>query len=431
MPLHLSFANRVEPLVDSLSQALDLHWKDLGNPPEVVVPSPPVSKWLKLRLCERRPALMGLPTPTLEGFLWRSLEPEPGMSMLRGPALSQALVPLLDDACLSEPLYARVREFLIQDGALNPRRRMQLCQELARLFMEYEYNRPSVWKEGGWAVAGLDRCWPGRAYFAGSGEEENETEAWQRDLYGKVFAAEGMLARRRILSLPALHRLRREAGWRPEGSVAMVFLVDKVSHFHRNLLMELSQGWDIHLFLQNPCAEFWEDVETRRHPRTRKNVKFPAFKAEDYGTEVLSPQVYPAGADGSLQDPLLLSRWGATARENIALWSQVTDYEFDSLVDAPLKEGQEPTVLSLLQQSLLNRHPGPGIQPLELEDGRILSNPIEGDDSLTILACPERGREMEAVRDCVFQWLSEDPERSPSDCLVLLADPARHRTEIH
>jgi exonuclease V gamma subunit len=426
MALHLRFSNRVEPLVDSLSQALDELWTDLAFPPDVVVPSPAVSKWLKLRLCERRSALLNLPTPTLEGFLWRSMEPGE-LRFLKGPALSQALVPLLDDARLSDPRYARVHEFLVRDGRIDPRRRLQLSQELARLFLEYEYNRPSVWSGRRWAVDGLDRHWPGRAYFDVAGG--NESEEWQRDLYGAVFAPDATLALEGYCSLPGLHRRRREEGWSPSGTPVLLFLVDKVSHFHRNLLMELSQERDIHLFLQNPCAEFWEDVDTSRRTSTRRNVRLPRFEAQDYQAESLSQRLYPAGPEEA--DPLLLARWGQTARENICLWSQAADYAFDFDVEAPIAPGQEPTVLSLLQQSLLERHPGPGVRPLELPDGQILSMPIPPDSSITVLACPERGREMEAVRDQILEWLSEDLSRSPSDCLVLLADPSRHRTEIH
>jgi len=426
MALHLCFANRVEPLVASLSRALDGFWTDLAFPPEVVVPSPAVSKWLKLRLCERRGALLNLPTPTLEGFLWRSLEPG-DLRFLKGPALSQALVPLLDRERLSDPRYAPVREFLVREGTIDPRRRLQLAQELARLFLEYEYNRPSVWSDGRWAVEGIDRHWPTRTYFDPAGE--NASEAWQRDLYGAVFASETTLAREGYCSLPGLHRCRREEGWRPQGAPVLVFLVDKVSHFHRNLLMELSQGREIHLFLQNPCAEFWEDLDTRRRPATRCDLRLPRFRPEDYQAESLSPRLYPAGPEEA--DPLLLTRWGHTARENISLWSQAADYAFDFLVDPPLPAGGEPTVLSVLQQGLLQRHPGPGARPLDLEDGQILLNVVPPDESVTLLAAPERGREMEAVRDQILQWLSEDPSRSPSDCLVLLADPSRHRTEIH
>ncbi|MCB9495293.1 MAG: exodeoxyribonuclease V subunit gamma [Fibrobacteria bacterium] len=430
MTLHLRFANRVEPLLEDLSGTLDTLWTDLGTPPDLVVPSPAIAKWLKLRLCERRRALVNLPTPTLEGFLWKALQTPEDRILLRAPALAQAMVPLLEQDLLLDPRYQRVGEFLrTPDGDIDPRRRLQLAQEIARLFLEYEYNRPSVWANGKWSVPGLDRHWPDRVYF--HPEAESPTEAWQRDFYGKVFSPSGTVAMRGYRTLPARHREARESGWTPSGGPILLFLIDKVSHFHRNLLMELSQGREIHLFMQNPCSEFWEDLDTRRRVRSRRDVRFPAFAPEDYGRGELPARVYPEGSSTTTQDPVLLSRWGHTARENIALWSQASDYAFDFLVAPPLDGNRDPSLLSVLQHSLLERHPGPGIRPLELPDGRVLATPLPADPSLRLLASPERGREMETIRDQVLDWLAEDPSRSPADCLVLLADPTRHRTEIH
>ena len=110
-------------------------------------------------------------------------------------------MPLLGPELLEDFRYGRVKDFLVRDGAINPRRRVQLAQELSRLFLEYEYNRPSVWAQGKWAVSGMDRSWPKKPYFTPAAE--TETERWQRDLYGRVFASGGVLERRGLLSLPA------------------------------------------------------------------------------------------------------------------------------------------------------------------------------------------------------------------------------------
>lgn len=429
MTLHLHFSNRHEPLVDALSEALDATWTDFGAPPPVVVPSPAVAKWLKLRLCERRGALVGLPTPTLESFLWLALDPDPGMKILRADALQQALIPLLDMARLERPHYAPVREYLCPQGEIDPKRRCQLAHEIARLFLEYEYNRPSVWKDGRWALEGLDQAWPRRAYFAKAGEPETATEAWQRDLHGEVFAVDGPLASTQRLGLPRLHRIRRERHWTPSGGAVMVFGVEKVSHFHRNLLLELSESRDIHLFLPNPCAEFWEDVETSRRNRRSASTRLPRLAPADYQASDLSGALYPAVADES--DPFLLRRWGRSARESLLLWSQAADYDFAFPVDPPLGSDRPITVLATLQQALLQRHPGPAVRPLELEDGRILSGAVPVDGSVVLLECPEHGREIEAVRDRIFDWLEEDPARRISDAVVLLPETGEHRAAIH
>lgn len=428
MTLHLRFSNRHEPLVRELSRALDACWTDFAQPPPVVVPSPAVAKWLKLRLCEMRGPLVGLPTPTLEGFLWKSLDPDPGSRILRVDALQQAVIPLLDESRLARADYAPVRAYLCPAGSIDPKRRSQLAHEIARLFLEYEYNRPSVWKSGVWAVRGIDQSWPDRPYFAGS-DPESATESWQRDLHGAVFAPDGPLADANLLGLPRLHRLRREAGWAPSGGPVMVFCVEKVSHFHRNLLLELSESREIHLFLPNPCAEFWEDVDTSRRNRRKPSMRLPRFAPEDYQSPSLTAAHYP-DIEREL-DPFLLRRWGGAIRESLVLWSQATNYDFDFPVETAIAPDEPATVLGALRQSLLRRHPGPVREPLELDDGRILFGALPADRSLLLLECPERGREMEAVRDQVFDWLAEDPARTVSDTVVLMPDPSRHRAAIH
>lgn len=428
MALHLRFSNSHEPLVRELSLALDACWTDFAQPPPVVVPSPAVAKWLKLRLCETRGPLVGLPTPTLEGFLWKSLDPDPEFRILRVDALQQAVIPLLDESRLARAEYAPVRAYLCPAGGVDPKRRSQLAHEVARLFLEYEYNRPSVWKSGAWAVRGIDQSWPDRPYFAGNAPE-SATESWQRDLHGAVFASDGPLAGSNLLGLPRLHRLRREAGWTSSGGPVMVFGVEKVSHFHRNLLLELSETREIHLFLPNPCAEFWEDVDTSRRNGRKSSTRPPRFSPEDYQAPSLTAAHYPDVERE--QDPFLLRRWGGAIRESLVLWSQAVDYDFEFPVEPAIAGGGPATVLAALRQSLLRRHPGPAREPMELDDGRILSEALPADRSVILLECPERGREMEAVRDQVFDWLAEDPARTVSDAVVLMPDPSRHRAAIH
>jgi len=405
---------------------LDACWTDFACPPPVVVPSPAVAKWLKLRLCEARGPLVGLPTPTLESFLWASLEPPPGSAILRVEALQQALIPLLDQDRLASDAFEPVRAYLSTDRGIDAKRRVQLAHELARLFLEYEYNRPSVWKEGRWAVSGIDQSWPHRSYFGKAGEE-SVTEAWQRELHGAVFSEEGPLADGRLLGLPRLHRMRRDAGWRPRGGPALVFCLDMVSHFHRNLLLELSEEREIHLFLVNPCAEFWEDVDTSRRRGKRSRSRPARLAPADYQSAGLSTAHCP----DLERDPFLLRRWGGASRESLVLWSQATDYDFEFSVEPPVARNDPATVLGALQQALVRRSPGPLVEPMELEDGRILSGELPSDGSIVLLECPERSREMEAIRDRLFDWLSEDPARKISDAVVLLADPQRHLAAIH
>lgn len=428
MSLHLRFSHRMEPLLDGFEELLRTLWTSFESPPSVVVPSPSVARWLKLRLCERRGPVLGLETSTLEATLWSTLEPERGDRLLRVPALQQAILDVLDDDLLGSAEFAPVRRFLAPSGNVEPRRAIQFAHETARLFLEYEYNRPSVWN-GGWSVPGIDQTWPARPYFDADGNDPTET--WQRILHGRAFAPDGPFGRvatERHLGLPRLHRLFRERGGAIHASPLVLFGIDKVSHFHRNLLLEMARETDVHLFLLNPCSTFWEDVDTsrRRRPGRQGAVARLRFRRDDtaneWQDESLSERCYPSASS----DPLLLERWGRTARENIALWCQAADYDFEDLGEP----AERRTLLGILQESLRQRHPGPRRQPLELPSGSVLEGDVPQDGSLLLLESPDRGREMEAIRNQILSWLSEDPTRTVSDATVLLPDPARHRVEI-
>ena len=431
MSLHLRFSHRTEALLDGLDALLRM-----GDPldpgaPTVVVPSPTLARWIKLRLCERSGPVVGLETTTLESFLWRSLDPSPDEELLRVPLLQQAILAVLDETLLAGPDWNSVRRFLQPTGSPDPRRKVQFAHEMARLFLEYEYNRPSVWN-GSWVLRGLDQTWPSGPYFHPA--DVDPSEAWQRQLHNAVFSRSEVLSAKPgtslALGLPRLHRLRRDSGWIPSGAPVGLFGVEKVSHFHRNLLLEISRKRDVHAFLHNPCAAFWEDLDTsRRTPRKPRSQgpADPKFRRDEAGDEWSAPDLPERWYPSAAVDPLLLERWGRTARENIALWCQAAEYDFQ---DLDQEVGAPDTLLGDLQEALRQRHPGPLHQPLERLDGIVREGGSPLDDSLVLLESPDRGREMETLRDQILSWLEQDPSRRPGDVVVYLPDPTRHRVEI-
>jgi hypothetical protein len=376
-----------------------------------------VGQWLKRRLASRGRTLLNPSIVGLETFLWNALEPDPGERILRVEALRHAVSRCLEPALLDRSAFEEPARYLRRGGgSIDPGRRAQLAREMARLFLEYEYNRPSVHDGDRWVRDGIDRRWPDRTWF---GEDADAPgEAWQRNLHGAVFGPEGPLAVSGWLGLPRLHRLRREAGRETSGGPAFLLSVDKTSHFHRNLLLEISRRRDLHLFLVNPCMEFWEDLDTSRRRIRRKPSPLPFRRLT--GDDYLSPEL-PAGFWAPETDPPLLRLWGRTARENTVLWSQAADHDFEDHSVDPLDE--DASLLRSLQSCLLRRDPGPLLAPAR-------GIPLPDDGSLRILAAPEPLREWEAVRDAVLQWLSEDPRRRPSDAVVLLPDPEARIHEI-
>lgn len=448
MPLHLDFAPDAQHLLQPLSQGLQRYWLDPLQPPTLMVPNPDVGQWLTLRLTEQNTCITGLSMQTLERSIWNWLQPDPNMRRLGVIELQQILITLLGAETLQDIRYQPVQSYL-QDphtGKVDPLRRVQLAAYLARLFQEYEFNRPSVWDDTlqDWRVPGLDMVWlhsEQSFYFSRSDQNIDESvkiqEAWQQDLYRRSESirkqgwthpdTEEPLIH--YLSLPHLYRHRKENGdpqgqpWKLSPQHLFLFQVSKISHWHRNLLVEISQmpGVHVHVHLTNPCAEFWEDVDTRRLriPRQKWSSQDPKDhmgvcprQPEDYQKECLDHQDFG-------QDPPLLQWWGQAGKENIYLWCPQAEWHFNYHAPHWIDSDRPPqTLLQDLQRSLLRR------------ESR-LSQSWHQDHSLQILAAPDPDREVEELREQILDALQQGIIEKLEEVVIYLPDPSPYLAAIH
>lgn len=419
MSLHLRFAPSADLLLEGFLRELREVWRDPFCPPTLLVPNPALGKWLTLRLADYPKdgfgCLMSLERGTLERFLWQSLQPSAEMQRLDANTLQQILCALLDESLCQRPGFESVQEYLNGENGLDVRRRAQLSAQMARLFQEYEFNRPSVWdaQQSQWRSHGMDATWLRNGLYTTSSHEP-----WQAELYR---LADAQLKDTPYISLPRLHRLRRQSSWSVAPGHIFLFQVAKISHFHRNTLLEIAQmpGVHLHVHLTNPCAEFWEDVNTTRHKRRRwtnasplEDMGIPPRKPTDYGQSELSAIAPP------LSDPPLLELWGHTGKENIYLWCPAADWDFE--YQDPSVNAIEPTSVTLLeslQSSLRTRSS-------DLEPQTV------ADDSLRIFACPDPGRAVEHLHAKVLDLVSQGVVQNLEDVVVYLPDPQAYLPHI-
>jgi len=421
MALHLHFSDHLEGLLPVLQDSLARAWDDPMLPPRVVVPSPSTGNWLQLRLAQRMGAIANLPMLTLERFLWDCLEPSPEIGMLGASVAGQVLAVLIRKHCAgSDPLFAPLRNYLCSGlGGFDENKALQLSTRLAALLCEYEYNRPPVWnsERGVWvAHTGLDAAWLAERDFFVRGDPA--TEAWQRALYRELFdPKEGVFASERGASyktLPQLYRSTLDANprWHPSCRMPVLLAqVSKISHFHRNMLLDLSRSLEISVFLTNPCAEFWEDVS---HARAGKAVR--SWKSRE-------PQIKPLRGGDYLQESLaeikgylpsdsddnrLLQLWGKTGKENIALWCQAAEYDFSYVSDSASSPPE--SLLGQVQFAVRHRMPLVNLQCKA------------GDESLLFFEAPTRLREVENLRSRLLGLCSHDSGLRLDEVAVYVTD---------
>ncbi|NLG17842.1 MAG: exodeoxyribonuclease V subunit gamma [Fibrobacter sp.] len=434
--LNLKFAPSAHLLLPSLIDDIRSVWKDPFLSPLFVVPNPATGKWLKLRLAENMGCVVNPQIRSFESVLWNALCPEPDMVFLHKEKFQQVICALLSDTLLEKEVFRPLKSYLRNQGAVDPVKRVQLSSEIARLLLEYEYNRPGVWDpdlppSGGWKVKGIEDTWitSCKLYFADkAGKSESwirESEAWQQEIYRLLFCKEGLLRSGnnpetpRLLTLPQLYRLRHEPGQKGNGGSfcgdsIFIFMLSKISHFHRNMLLEMSQTRDINVYLLNPCSEFWEDVNTTRGKKGKRRWTFPdkgsnppigKLQSDDYNSDRLKFKT-------STPDHPLLELWGKSGKENITLWCQAAQYNFD--YSFPDNDLQPKNRLQELQNALLMRDGSP-MAPLE-----------PGDSSIKILAAPEPGREIEVMRENILNLLRNDSGLRLDDMVIYLPDPAEY-----
>lgn len=426
MALDLQFASSAEPLARVLIDDLAKLWRrDPFAAPTLIVPNPAVKKWLLLEISRSLGASLGLQITTLERSIWQWMQVPTNVHRLDGTTFALAISHIIRHTDLQEDLFLPVREYLNRNDS---KRIEQLAHFLSQLFLEYEFNRPSVWDEQNkrWALPGMDQSWlQNKTYDFGRelSPLAQQSEAWQSEIYRRALALL-QNSTETWVSLPHWHRHFVEQGGRISMGQTYLFLVSKISHWHRNFLVDASQlpGNELHVFLTNPCAEFWEDVDTQRnHWRRKWNSQIAQSSNADLaGIGVRSREDYQReefAKDFFAQDPRLLELWGHSAKENIALWCPLANWDF-TYHQAPNEDAPAKHSLSALQKSLLLRRS-------QMDAG------IVADKSLQLWNAPHMGREVEEIRNQILDALRNGVIQRLEDVVVYATDMEQYLPFIH
>src|SRR5690606_9979863 len=108
------------------------------------------------------------------------------------------------------------------------------------------------------------------------------------------------------------------------------------------------------IYALNPCAEYWEDVQTLRERRARGPRPLVPGAVEPARVAATRPDAEER-AEGELRDVLdengLLALFGKPGRETIKLWCELTGHDFHEDFRAPSSGG----LLAAVQESVLRR----------------------------------------------------------------------------
>ena len=423
MPSRLYFSNSLDALAERLIQGLG--GNDPFNPPDIATPSSALRGWLQIRMAEKLGIAANLKFPHLEKLLWNRLAELDHFRNAEDRQPARLLDTLNFQGMIltwlsSQGGPAALKHYLKpEDGEPydEARRLCQLSGRLASLFREYEYSRVS---EGGFK--GLAETWSrgencfdqyhrGPKFSSSQRNQVRKLEEWQREIYQALFREGGLRDRWGEASgvyrytLPqyaemVLNQTRTpQAPLRGVGGESVptfhLFGLSHISPFHRALIYRLgdekllgNKTADFEIYALNPCAESWEDttISKRRLSDAELQEEELPFESEENA---------------------LLSRLGKPGRETIKLWSQITDYDFESC----FKEPESNTLLNTVQGAVLHRQ-----GPLIAEERKAQ------DASLQIFSAPDRYAEVESAKARIAELLLTDKDLRLEDIAIIPAN---------
>ena len=276
--------------------------------------------------------------------------------------------------------YQLLRYYLT--GENSELKRFQLARRLANIFDQYQVLRPEFLSQ--WEL--------------GKRATDHPAEIWQMALWRRLLAGPGENMHRGVQFRRVIERLSGEddlSNLLPK-RISVIGLHTMPPIF-LEYLNRLAGHMDVHLLLLSPCRHYWGDVESQRAQLKRQARQ---AVAEQMVAMEHHPLLAALGRQGRDFHNMLL--------ENVEFFQESDSY------DEPL-EGDDYREASLLQR----------IQADLLDDRIVDYQPTSSgdtDDSLQVVSCHSRLRELQVLKDHLLALLHRDSDLELRQIVVMAPD---------
>ncbi len=380
----------------------------------ILVQSPGMAQWLQMELAQTFGIAANIAFPLPATFIWdmftKVLHDIPKESAFSKDAMTWKLMWLLPQK-LADKDFIALRHYLDDDE--DKRKIHQLAARVADLFDQYLVYRPKwlqAW-ENEKEIEGLDesQCWQASLWRAlCTYTEELQQPEWHRANLYQRFIAE-----------------LDKASVTPAGLPSRVFIcgISALPPVYLQALQALGKHIDIHLMFTNPCKYYWGDIQNyaflaRLQSRKRRHF-IEKTEASLFRDPLQAAQLFNDEGEQNISNPLLAS-WGKLGRDHMYLLSQIDDIqEVQAFVDVG-----HSNLLHAIQQDMLELEDNAvmGMTPetlLHSNQKRVLA---PDDRSVSLHVCHSPQREVEVLHDNLLALMAQNPDLTPRDIIVMVAD---------
>lgn len=380
--LQIYHSNRTECLVEELIRQIGCPLSNPMQPETIVVQNPGMERWLSQQIADSTGIAANLDFPLPASFVWHIYQcwmPDmPDQTGFDRDSLSWQIMGLLPQL-MNAPDFAALARYLQDDKDAIPR--YQLSGRIADLFDQYLVFRPDMllsWERGQMVGDSLDECWQASLWRQIVAHTDGEHRAALFDRFRRLQAG----------NQPPVGELPERVS---------VFGLSALAPVHLHALQVLATHTHVHLYLLNPCREYWADIQdekglAQRRGRWRQSGKEDVSALLDVG------------------NPLLASM-GQAGQVFVDQLLELDAQEHDLFMPA-----DQHKLLGCLQQDILELHDRRTSDPLEMTMVR------QDDLSVQIHACHSPMREVQVLHDQLRRLFDQMPELRARDVVVMAPD---------
>jgi exodeoxyribonuclease V gamma subunit len=365
--------NRLELLLDALAHTVKEPHKNPLAPEIIVTRNKGMQRWISMQLAKKlgvwADCSFFFPDVFVENIFSKAIDLS-DESPLEPETMTWKIMELLP-GLIDNNEFASIRSYL--NGA-KQLKLYQLASQIADTFDQYTLYRPDMvleWEHG------ADDCWQAVLWRTLTAQKPTHRAGNKKKLVSQIV--------NKTYIPPFL------------SNRISIFGISFLPPFHVEIIQALSSVVDIHLFILNPCAEYWDDVLSEREIGriTKKKGK----------------RIIPAADLHWESGNVLLSSFGGYGRDFLARLHNLEGEEFQ-LTDPPCAQN----LLTYIQSDILHLQ-----QRGENGDTPVIEiSPL--DDSIQIHSCHGPLREIEILYDNLLRRFDLKKDLLPSDIIVMTPD---------